>query len=143
MKRSYILLPLLVMCSVLLAGCVTRAEYDKLEERVGELESYVGYTPNDQSGEQNSENTKQPELSTYITNWDEVVDTIYEILGRSDVEIIENSYQDDAATIKNFGNGTYYVTANDVTFFVSVTDYKAEYVAYNNGSYSTRAYIES
>ena len=128
--------PLLLLSCIALTGCVSKAEFDALEERVSVLEQKNGYVYNEQNTSVN-ENSQVP-LSQYIKNWDEVIAVIEQEFGRTNLTIIEDSSAMDLSqyesSIKNFGNGHYYLLVDGTSVHVDIKQYTALVIYYDNGN---------
>lgn len=132
---------LVLLSSIALTGCVSRAEYNELESRVSALESKTGFSVQTQSEDKTSEQSEsngEASLSDYVENWDEVVDIIKQELGKTDVTISRitcyvDHAQDSESTFKTFGNAILFVTADGIDFQVETNEYVAQRVTYNNG----------
>lgn len=82
MKKT--LISLLLICCVVFTGCVSKAEFDALEERVSRLENNNGYSVQNQSASTNGETSDENSLSFYVKNWDEVTTIIGQVLNKTD-----------------------------------------------------------
>ena len=134
------LVSILLLSSIVLTGCVSKAEFDALEERVSVLESRSGLSSQNQSVKQSETQSVDMTLTTYVKNWDEVSTIIEDVLGRNNYTITSifysdiNSFSSNDETFKTFGNGTLSVTADSIYFQVYVTDFVAQRVSYSNGT---------
>ena len=133
MKRKII--ASLLLCSVVLTGCVSRSEFDELEARVSRLESNSGYYNN---GDPNNQDAPagQTDLTSYVKNWDEALTIIGQELGRTDFHIESitvSELEGNEATFKTFGNGRLMVDVEGILFQLPISDYVVQQVIYNNG----------
>ena len=130
-KRRIVVIALLGC--IALTGCVSKAEYDALEERVSRLEQNYGYNEPPASSGQNI----QAPLSEYIKNWDEVITILEQEFGRSDFTITEweasKDFERNEASIKNFGNGKYYILVDGSEVHITVKQHTALVVAIQTG----------
>ena len=132
---------LVLLSSIALSGCVSRAEYNELESRISALESKTGFNVQTQSEDKTNEQSEtngETSLSEYVENWDEVVEIIKQVLGKTDITIsritcLSGSSLNSDDTFKTFGNATLFVTADGIDFQVETTEYVAQRVTYNNG----------
>ena len=131
------LVSIILLSSIAFTGCVSKAEFDALEERVSRLEQNSGYVYTGQniSAEQNSQATLIP----YIYNWDEVVTILEQEFGRSNLTITDwtasKDFEHYAASIKNFGNGTYYIQVDGSNTTVTVKQHIALKVSIETGKH--------
>ena len=134
-KRRIVVLALL--SCIALTGCVSKAEYDALEKRVSRLEQNYGYNEQPASDGQNNQVT----LSKYIKNWDEVITILKQEFGRSDFSITEykasKDFEREEASIRNFGNGTYYILVDGSEVHIRVKQHIALMVSIRTGESSS------
>ena len=74
-------------------------------------------------------------LSQYITNYDEVNTILCEELNATEIKTSQsNNFTSDINTLEAFGNGNYWITANDIDFGVHCENHIATIIEYNNGA---------
>ena len=126
---------LILLSCFALTGCVSKADYNALEERVSRLEQNNGYVYAEQTI--STEPNSQASLSEYIYNWDEVVTILVQEFGRSDFTIVDDNvsstFESYAASLKNFGNGKYYILVDGSSVHITVKQHIALVVAINTG----------
>ncbi len=133
------------LCCVALTGCVSKAEFDELEARVSVLEQNSSANTQNQTDynqttvESTIEQTEQSSdlhqttLSIYIKNWDEVITILEQEYNRNDFTITENTESRGYSSIKNFGNGNYEIYVDGTRFLITVRDYIAQQLQYDDG----------
>lgn len=129
-----------LLSCIALTGCVSKAEFDALEERVSILEQKNGYVYNEQNT--SVDEASQVSLSIYINNWDEVISVLEQEFGRNDFTITEweavKDFERNEASIKNFGNGTYYLLVDGSEVHVKIKQNIAISVSIRTGEGSMK-----
>ena len=132
------IISLLVLSCLALTGCVSKAEFNALEERVSYLESQSGIKLQEKSDKSPNNSTEssneEKDVISYIKNWDEVLTIIEQAFGRKDFTITQVylSYEKEGL-FYNFGNGDVYVKADDVIFSLTTKDFIVQSVWYTDG----------
>ena len=132
------IISLLLLSCIALTGCVSKAEFNALEERVSYLESKSGIKLQDQSDRSSNNSTEssneEKDVISYIKNWDEVLTIIEQAFGRKDYTITQVFVEyGQEGQFYNFGNGLVFVTANDVGFTLHIKDFIVQSVIYTDG----------
>ena len=142
------LITILLLSTLCLTGCVSKAEYNELEKRVEALENnnIVQTSIIDTTIDINNSEDKNIngiiQLPQYITNYNEVETIIKDEFNSSQLEIVEDVMDDnDLASIKEFGTGYYKLLVNNVNVTVYCEDFIALRVyiriGFNNNEFTT------
>lgn len=135
------LIAILLLSTLCLTGCVSKAEYNKLEKRVEALENNniiqtsIIDTTIDINNSENKNINGTIQLPQYITNYNEVETIIKDEFNSNQLEIVEDIMNDnDLASIKEFGTGYYKLLVNGVRVIVYCEDFIALRVYIHIGS---------
>lgn len=92
------------------------------------------------------ESKDENKLESYVDNYNEVVDVICKEFNTDNISIAADSdknTKENLSTLKQFGNGNYYIIVNDISFCISCSDRIACLVGYDNGSEYKVLYTKS